>query len=108
MFFASDNAGPAHPKVIEALAAANEGWAGAYGADPLTEQAVEKVRETFDAPEAGVWFVPTGSSANSLILAAMARPWDAIYCSPSAHIFTDECNAPEFFIGGAKLMRGAA
>ncbi|MDJ1015907.1 MAG: beta-eliminating lyase-related protein [Paracoccaceae bacterium] len=105
MFFASDNAGPVHPKVMEALSAANEGWAGAYGVDPVTKRAIEKVRTAFEAPEAAVWFVPTGSSANSLILAAMAQPWDAIYCSPSAHIFTDECNAPEFFIGGAKLMR---
>ena len=105
MFFASDNAGPVHPKVIEALARANEGHAMAYGADPITERAVARVREVFEAPDAAVWFVATGSAANSLALACLSRPWDAICCSPSAHIYEDECNAPEFYTGGAKLMR---
>lgn len=31
MYFASDNAGPAHPKVLEALTAANEGYMPGYG-----------------------------------------------------------------------------
>ena len=33
MWFASDNAGPAHPAVLDALARANEGFAASYGAD---------------------------------------------------------------------------
>ena len=105
MFFASDNSGPVHPKVIEALARANEGYAMAYGADAITERAVQRVRALFEAPDAAVWFVATGSAANSLALACLSRPWDAICCSPSAHIYEDECNAPEFYTGGAKLMR---
>ncbi len=105
MFFASDNSGPVHPKVIEALARANEGHALAYGADAITERAVQRVRDLFEAPDAAVWFVATGSAANSLALACLSRPWDAICCSPSAHIYEDECNAPEFYTGGAKLMR---
>ncbi|MCK4713518.1 MAG: low specificity L-threonine aldolase, partial [Marinosulfonomonas sp.] len=45
----------------------------------------------------------TGTAANSLILATLAQPWETIFCSPVAHIHEDECNAPEFFTGGAKL-----
>jgi hypothetical protein len=40
MNFVSDNAGPAHPKVMEAVIRANEGAAMPYGNDPLTEAAV--------------------------------------------------------------------
>ena len=37
--FASDNHAGAHPEVLEAIAAANAGHAGAYGADPWTARA---------------------------------------------------------------------
>lgn len=104
MFFASDNTGPVHPKVMEALAAANTGYASPYGNDDLTAEAVTKVREVFEAPDAMVHFVPTGTAANALLLATLAKPWDAILCSDVAHVHVDECNAPEFFAGGAKLM----
>ena len=103
MFFASDNAGPVHPKVMAALNAANEGYASAYGSDALTKAATDRIREVFEAPEAVVHLVINGTAANSLALATLANPWDCIFCSDVAHIHTDECNAPEFFAGGAKL-----
>ena len=102
MFFASDNAGPAHPSVIEALAKANEGYAMGYGADAIMDRVRNKVREVFEAPEAAVYLVATGTAANSILLATMAQPWQTIFCSPMAHIHEDECNAPEFY-SGAKL-----
>jgi threonine aldolase len=103
MNFLSDNAGPAHPRVIEAIARANEGYATPYGGDTLTDEVRERARETFEAPEAAVYLVATGTAANSLILATLSRPWQTIFCTRVAHIQEDECNAPEFFTGGAKL-----
>ena len=103
MHFASDNTGPVHPSVMQALAEANEGYALPYGADALTAQVVAQVREIFEAPEASVHLVALGTAANSLILATMAKPWDTIFCHRNAHIHEDECNAPEFFSGGTKL-----
>ncbi|MGD9863470.1 MAG: low specificity L-threonine aldolase [Pseudodonghicola sp.] len=103
MFFASDNTGPVHPKVMEALIQANTGYAMGYGADTLMDGVRQTIREIFEAPEAAVHLVATGTAANSLALATLANPWDAIFCSPVAHIQEDECNAPEFYAGGAKL-----
>lgn len=103
MKFASDNNGPVHPKIMDALVRANEGSVPSYGADALTAAAVEKVRETFDAPEAAVFFVPTGTSANALLLATHARPWETIFAASFAHIHVDECHAPEAFTSGAKI-----
>ena len=103
MFFASDNAGPVHPAILESLGRANAGYAMGYGNDPFSKGVIQKIRDTFEAPEAAVYLVPTGTAANSLILATMTKPWDTVFCTPMAHINCDECNAPEFYMGGAKL-----
>lgn len=102
MFFASDNAGPAHPSVLEALVKANEGYAMGYGADALMDSVRDKIRSIFEAPDAAVYLVATGTTANSLLLATYANPWDTIFCADVSHIQNDECNAPEFY-SGAKL-----
>jgi threonine aldolase len=97
MFFSSDNAGPVHPKVMEAIMQANTGYASGYGADTFTETARQQVKDVFEAPEAAVEFVINGTSANALLLATMSQPWDTIFCADIAHIQEDECNAPEFY-----------
>ena len=99
MSFASDNAGPVHPKVMQALVAANDGYAPAYGNDPIMDQVRALVRETFEAPEAAVYLVATGTAANSLLLATLSKPWETIFCADLSHVHEDECNAPEFFSG---------
>ena len=103
MFFASDNAGPAHPQIIDALQGANEGYAAPYGSDRASESLRDVVRALFEAPEAAVYLVATGTAANALILGTLTRPFETVFCAPEAHIQQDECNAPEFYTGGAKL-----
>ena len=46
--FASDNYAGAHPAVLEAVAAANAGWARAYGDDEWTVRLREKLRELLE------------------------------------------------------------
>ncbi len=104
MYFSSDNASPAHPKVLEALARANHDYMGSYGADPIMDAVRDRIREIFEAPEAAVHLVSTGSTANALALATYCPPWGAIYCHRNAHVEEDECGAPEFYTGGAKLV----
>lgn len=107
MHFESDNSGPAHPSVLEALARANQGYAGSYGGDDLTTRVRDRIREVFEAPEAAVYFVATGTAANALGLATVCDPYQTILCHPIAHIEEDECGAPEFYTGGAKLTHVA-
>ena len=104
MFFASDNTACVHPSVMEALNAANSGHPGSYGNDPIMGEVRETLRKTFEAPEAAVYLVATGTAANALALATMTDPWGAIYCHRNAHIEEDECGAPEFYTGGSKLV----
>ena len=103
MFFASDNGGPAHPKIMDALLAANEGNASGYGAEAAMAELRQTIREVFEAPEAAVYLTVSGTSANALLLATLTQPWQTIFCADCSHIHEDECNAPEFFTGGAKL-----
>ncbi|HEX8283367.1 MAG TPA: low specificity L-threonine aldolase [Pyrinomonadaceae bacterium] len=100
--FASDNNAGVHPRVMEALGAANVGHAVAYGDDAYTERAARLFRERFgDAAE--VFFVFGGTGANVAALAALTRPFEAVVCAETAHVNVDECGAPERF-AGCKLV----
>lgn len=103
MNFASDNTGRAHPQVLEALVAANAGYAPSYGEDPLSHQVRDRLRDLFEAPEAEVFLVPTGTAANALLLATLTQPWQEIYAAEHSHIRADECNAVEHATGGARI-----
>lgn len=101
-WFASDNAAGAHPRVLEALVAANSGHALAYGADPLTARVEAEFCALFDA-DVVTRFVYGGTGANVFALACMLQPGDAVVCSAWAHIAVDEAGAPEHHLG-AKLI----
>lgn len=103
MFFASDNGAPAAPEVMAALAEANSGPAAAYGADPWTDRVERRLAELFEREVAAV-LVTTGTAANSIALAALCPAYGAVLAHEQAHAVVDEGGAPEFFIGGAKLV----
>lgn len=103
MNFASDNSGPAHPKVIEAIVRANDGYTMPYGNDPYSIEVNDKIRDLFDAPHAAVVLVGIGTAANALALSTICPPWGRIFCHELAHIEEDECGAPEAMIGGGRL-----
>jgi len=101
--FASDNCGPALPEILAALTEWDAGYQASYGADKAMDLVRDRIRDLFEAPQAAVYLVATGTAANALALATLADPWQTIFCTPLAHIQTDECHAPEFYTGGAKL-----
>ena len=96
--FASDNNPGVHPEIMKAIAAANNGHEIAYGDDPYTTAARKKFCETFGRG-IDVFFVTTGTAANVVGLSAVTESFHSILCSSEAHIFVDECNAVENFIG---------
>lgn len=103
MNFASDNWAGAHPSIISALQRANEGCAPSYGGDVLTKRVEATFSEVFER-DVAVFFVATGGAANSLALSQISPPWGMVLCHQQSHIQMDECGAPEFFTGGAKLL----
>jgi threonine aldolase len=101
--FASDNYAGITPEAWEALQEANQGHAPAYGNDPWTQRAADKIRDLFETP-CEVFFVFNGTAANSLALAHSTQSYHSILCHEVAHIEKDECGAPEFFGNGSKLL----
>ena len=75
----------------------------AYGADAATARLERRFAALFEH-EVAVFPVATGTAANALALAALTPPWGIVYCHEEAHVAIDECGAPEFFAGGAKLV----
>jgi threonine aldolase len=103
MDFTSDNTFGAHPKILEAVVAANSDPLPSYGEDRFTRQAAARIAEVFEH-EAAVFLVATGTAANALALGALTPPWGAVFCHEDAHISEDECGAPEMFTSGAKIV----
>src|SRR5277367_2837973 len=103
MNFASDNGAGVAPAILEAIVASSRVNAPAYGADAFTARAEALLSEVFQK-RVTAFLVSTGTGANALALSALVRPWEAIFCHEEAHIHDDECGAPEFFAGGAKLV----
>jgi threonine aldolase len=101
--FASDNAYGVSAPILDAITRANEGAARAYGADEITKRVEAGFAALFER-EVGVFLVATGTAANALALSAVTPPYGAVLCHEEAHINVDECGAPEFFTGGAKLV----
>ena len=101
--FASDNVTGACPEVMDAVVAANSGIAPSYGDDEWSSHLQTKLSEIFET-DVEVFLAVSGTASNALALSALAPVFGKIYCHELSHINTDECGAPEFFTGGAKLI----
>lgn len=102
MIFASDNWAGVHPAIANRLLQESEGFSMPYGASELDAKVENQFCELFER-EVAVFFVGTGTAANSLALAAVNRPGGVSFCHREAHMIEDECGAPEFFTHGARL-----
>jgi threonine aldolase len=101
--FKSDNVTPVCDAIMAAIQAANRGSAPSYGGDDFTRKLQTAASEVFGR-EVAIFPVTTGTAANALALSQCVPPYGAVYCHEAAHIVTDECGAPEFFAGGAKMI----
>ena len=102
-YFKSDNTAPAAPEILQAIVAANSGYAHGYGDDALSGRLDGVLGEFFGHP-VRAFPVATGTAANALSLATLVPPYGAVFCHREAHIVRDECGAAEFMSGGARLV----
>lgn len=101
--FASDNTAAICPPAWAVLEEANADAEISYGDDKWTRRVVARVREIFET-DCEVFLIFNGTAANALALAHLCRSYHGVICHENAHSQTDECGAPEFFSGGAKLI----
>ena len=104
MNLASDNVTGVAPEIMAALIRANEVAAMMpYGADEITARLDQAYSDLFET-DVSVFPVATGTAANALSMSVMCPPYGAVYCLEESHANADECGAPEFYTGGAKLV----
>lgn len=101
--FASDNTAGICPEAWAGLAAANTATAPSYGDDAWTARAKQHFRRIFET-DCEVFLVFNGTAANALAISALCRSHHSVICHEHSHLDVDECGAPEFFTGGAKLI----
>jgi threonine aldolase len=93
--FRSDNNAGVTPEALRAIAqAADQGHQRAYGDDECTARAVNAFESLF-GPDIAVFFVATGTAANTLAIAALTEPWQQVVCHEHSHVNDDESTAPE-------------
>ncbi len=102
--FASDNQAGMCPAALAALISANrEGHTPSYGDDRITIALKARLCALFET-DCEAFLVFNGTAANALALAAICRPYEAVIAHAFSHIETDEAAAPEYFIGGGKII----
>jgi threonine aldolase len=101
-YFKSDNTATVCDEILRAIHEVNRGAAVAYGEDAWSQR-LDRVYGEFFGTDVRVFAVSSGTAANSLALAVLCPPWGTVLTHAEAHIERDECGAPEFFTGGAKL-----
>jgi len=100
--FASDNVAGAMPEVLEALGRFSGGFQPSYGDDAVSARAADLIRGLFDV-DAEVWFAGSGTAGNSLTVAALAGPHEAVAAHEHSHLATDETGAPGLFGSGVGI-----
>ncbi|MGZ5791427.1 MAG: threonine aldolase family protein [Croceibacterium sp.] len=102
MQFLSDNAASVHPKVWAAMQAADPPDSP-YDGDALSRRLDEAFSLVLGREVAAIW-AASGTAANCLALTTMVEPHGGLVCHREAHVETDECGAPGFYLHGAKLL----
>jgi len=102
MFFASDNWAGVHPAIAANLAAHSDGFSVAYSEGALDNAVYDRFGEIFER-EVAVFFVATGTAANTLALSAYDKPGGVAFSHREAHLIADECGAFGYISGGSRL-----
>jgi len=102
MIFGSDNWSGAAPEISEALLRHSQGLSEAYGISDLDKTVEQKFNQIFET-ECAVYFVGTGTAANSIAMAATMKPGGIVFCHNEAHVIANEGGGPEFLSGGGRL-----
>jgi len=102
MYFASDNWAGAHPSIAANLSLHADGHSKPYSDSELDKAVERRFSEIFER-DVAVFYVATGTAANSLALSLVGKPGGIVLAHHAAHIVVDECGAPEFLSGQLRI-----
>ena len=95
IFFRSDYSLGGHPKIMEALMAANMEHTDGYGDDRFSYETADMIREMIGQPDAQVHFMTGGTPTNTITIAAALRPYEGVISADAGHIFVHETGSVE-------------
>ncbi|MCA0434708.1 MAG: low specificity L-threonine aldolase [Proteobacteria bacterium] len=104
MNFGSDNQYGVDPRILQAIVDANARLTDTSYCHDDGAKAVDARLSAIFETEVKAFLVVNGTGANSLALSAITPPHGGVFCHEGSHINEDECNCPELFTGGAKLL----
>lgn len=93
--FLDDYGEGAHPQLLQALVVSNNTQESGYGNDRYSAEARQHLRSHLGDDNIGIFFVPSGTSANAISIAACLRPHEAVIAASTGHIVTRETGAVE-------------
>lgn len=100
--FENDYSEGAHERVLNAFAETNMIQESGYGTDTFTKQAIDKIKEVIQCPEASVRFLVGGTQTNQVVINTMLENYQGVIAAKSGHISTHEAGAIEF--SGHKVL----
>lgn len=95
LYFACDYQEGAHEQVLLRLAETNYVSQPGYGKDYFCAAATEKIRLACAAPSADVFYIVGGTLTNAVVLSALLKPGEGVFCAQSGHINVHEAGAIE-------------
>lgn len=93
--FTNDYSEGAHPRILEAMGAANTEGNFGYSTDPHCENARQMIRDAIGRPDSAVHFLVGGTQTNTVCICAALRPHQAVIAATTGHVCVHETGAIE-------------
>ena len=98
--FANDYLQGAHPNILKRMMETNQVEMTGYGTDPITESAIERIREACDCPQAEVRFLMGGTQTNQIMIDSLLQSYQGVIAAKTGHVSVHEAGAIEFTADG--------
>ena len=95
IYFNNDYSEIACPEIIENISKYSKGHYIGYGGDEICESAREKIKKYLGDTDCDIHFLVGGTQANTVMIDAMLKPWEAVASVVSGHINVHEAGSIE-------------
>lgn len=100
--FANDYLEGAHEKVLNRLIETNMKQEFGYGSDSYSKEAVDKIKELIECPNASIRFLVGGTQTNQIVIDSLLNKYEGVLAPETGHINVREAGAIEY--SGHKVL----
>ena len=95
VFFRNDYGEGCIQPIMDLLVKANEESNPGYGQDQYSKRAAELIQSKFPDTRGDIHFIVSGTLTNIVMIRHVLRPYEAVFCTDTAHIAVHEAGAVE-------------